>query len=122
MIRRILGGIVFGCVVCFWLAIIALGVLLVIVTRSNAHDHGPGSWINEQRLTDPVTGQWCCSLIDCQEESDNVQAVDGGFRIISTGEFIETKRVIWKSPGGFWRCRNLGDNTTRCLIGPPQGS
>lgn len=79
------------------------------------HDH----WISRQKLTDPITGQWCCNEFDTFEETENVEAVPGGYRIKSTGEFIPNERVIWKSPGGWWRSRNLGDGTTRCLIGPP---
>ena len=91
-----------------------------------AHDHGPGSWINNERITDPVTKEWCCSTDDCQEEPTNVQAAAGGFTIISTGELIPTERVIWRSPGGWWRCRYMPGHylagKTRCLIGPPSGS
>ena len=90
-----------------------------------AHDHGPGSWINNERLIDPVTGEWCCNTNDCREEPDNVEAVPDGYRIRSTGEVIARDRVIWRSPGGWWRCRYLSaerDGQTRCLIGPPHGS
>lgn len=83
-----------------------------------AHDH----WINHQNLRDPVTGQWCCDERDTQEETDNIEAVPGGFLVKSTGEIIPKERVIWRSPGGWWRSRNLSDNSTRCLIGPPMGS
>ena len=89
------------------------------------HDHGPGSWINNQKITDPVTGEWCCDLNDCREEPDNIREADGGYLIVSTGEIIDRKRVIWRSPGGWWRCRYLhGEKAeqTRCLIGPPAGS
>lgn len=90
--------------------------------KAKAHDHGAGSWINHQNLRDPVTDQWCCDERDTREETDNVRAVEGGYLIISTGEVIPRERVIWRSPGGWWRSRNLSDGTTRCLIGPPQGS
>lgn len=104
-----------------------LGVLALtaMVGVAMAHDHGPGSWINNQRLNDPVSKEGCCNLNDCREETDNVAAVDGGFLIISTGEVIAHERVIWRSPGGWWRCRYLGPmlpkrpGDTRCLIGPP---
>lgn len=108
-----------------WIAAAVLGGVLAtllwlasLVVDVRAHDH----WINEQRLTDPVSGQWCCNLNDCQEESDNIAPVDGGYLVKSTGEVIERARVIWRSPGGWWRCRNLSTGTTRCLIGPPQGA
>ncbi len=87
-----------------------------------AHDTGEGAWINNQRLTDPETKQWCCNLHDCRDETTNVRGVEGGYLIVSTGEVIPRERVIWKSPGGWWRCRNLSDGSTRCLIGPPNGS
>lgn len=99
-----------------------LAVLLLVPLGALAHDHGPGSWINNQRLTDPVTKDWCCNLIDCREETENVRAVERGFLILDTNEIIPTARVIWKSPGGWWRCRNLKTNATRCLIGPPLGT
>lgn len=98
-----------------------------------AHDHGYGSWINNERLIDPRTKEWCCNTNDCREEPDNVEAVPGGFLVKSTGEVIPKERVIWRSPGGWWRCRYLSPTAvdennqpkmgkTRCLIGPPMGS
>ena len=90
-----------------------------------AHDHGAGSWINNERLIDPVTREWCCNTNDCREEPDNVEARPDGYRIRSTGEVVARERVIWRSPGGWWRCRYLSGERageTRCLIGPPQGS
>lgn len=91
-----------------------------------AHDHGPGSWINNQKLTDPQTKEFCCNLLDCREEPDNVRALaDGNFLILTTQEVFPAARVIWRSPGGWWRCRYMsGSRTgkTRCLIGPPNGS
>lgn len=95
------------------------------VSLAYAHDHGPGAWINMERLTDPVTREWCCNEHDCREEPDNVEPVEGGYRIISTGEVIPHERVIWRSPGGWWRCRYMGGERagqTRCLIAPPPGS
>lgn len=109
----------------------ALGILagllflLWLYSMAWAHDHGEGSWINSQRLTDPITGQWCCNLIDCREETANVEPVDGGYLIKDTGEAIPRERVIWRSPGGWWRCRYMSGpeaGKTRCLIGPPMGS
>jgi hypothetical protein len=99
--------------------------LAALIFIAQAHDHGDGSWINNQKLIDPVTGQWCCNLHDCREEPGNVSPVDGGYLIHSTGEVIPRERVIWRSPGGWWRCRHLGGpnvGKTRCLIGPPMGS
>lgn len=89
---------------------------------ARAHDHGAGSWINNEKLTDPQSGEWCCNLIDCREETENITPVPGGFLVRSTNEVISTKRVIWRSPGGWWRCRNLPAGSTRCIIGPPNGS
>ena len=95
-------------------------ILINALTVSSvpAHDH----WISRENLRDPVTGLWCCDERDTREENDNVRAVPGGYLIISTGEVIPNERVIWRSPGGWWRSRNLGDGTTRCLIGQPPGS
>jgi hypothetical protein len=105
--------------------LIAIACVLAVAgchRKAKAHDHGSGSWINHQQLKDPQTGQWCCDERDTREENDNIRAVEGGYLIISTGEVIPKERVIWRSPGGWWRSRNLSDGTTRCLIGPPQGS
>ena len=99
-----------------------IAALMLWASAAQAHDHGPGSWINHQKLTDPVTGQWCCDERDTREETDNIEAVPGGFLVKSTGEIIPKERVIWRSPGGWWRSRNLNDGSTRCLIGPPMGS
>ena len=84
-----------------------------------AHDH----WISRQRLTDPLSGEWCCGAQDCEVEQ--VAEASGGYRV-STGEIIPAARVIWKSPDGTWlRCRYMAGERaglTRCLIGPPPGS
>lgn len=108
-----------------WAALAVLIIVIVLLllyplALAMAHD----SWISRERITDPVTGEWCCNHQDCREEPGNVEAVDGGYRIKSTGEVIPRQRVIWRSPGGWWRCRYLDpakNGATRCLIGPPQG-
>lgn len=101
---------------------------LLFMGALRAHDHGDGSWINHQNLRDPVSGEHCCNLNDCREEK--VEATAGGY-LVETGEVIPSRRVVWRSPGGWWRCRYLGGEhtrpdqaagKTRCLIGPPQGS
>jgi len=110
------------------LAIILAGLIIValIVSSSSAlsHDHGPGSWINQQSLRDPVSGENCCNLNDCQPDR-SVRAVAGGY-IVETGELVPAYRVLWRSQdGAWWRCRVMGGanvNATRCLIGPPSGS
>lgn len=81
------------------------------------HDH----WINDSRLTDPQSGEWCCSADrDCDPEK--VSEVPGGY-LTQAGDTVPYSRVIWKSQDGFWwRCRNMHTNATRCLIGPPPGS
>lgn len=99
-----------------------LVALIVLVSTALAHEDGPGSWINNQHLRDPKTGEHCCNLHDCQEEVSKITAVERGYHIKATGEIIPTERVIWKSPGGWWRCRYMtgaGAGMTRCLIGPP---
>ena len=99
-----------------------LTVALVLLTGSFAlaHDH----WINNMRLTDPVSGEWCCNQIDCATvPTGGVGEVSGGFLVAETSEVIPYTRIIWKSRDGtWWRCRNLQTNKTRCLIGPPPGS
>jgi hypothetical protein len=93
--------------------------MLLFGSTALGHDH----WISRENLRDPVSGQWCCSTDDCEEEYSVVRHISGGYVVVSTGEVIDRKRVIWRSPGGWWRCRYLiGQNAgmTRCLIGPPQ--
>lgn len=94
-----------------------------------AHDHGPGSWINQEHLTDPETGQWCCDEKDCSPvPAGGVEERAGGYFIKATGEVFPKARVIWKSPdGGWWRCEQIisdpsGRRPTRCLIAPIPGS
>lgn len=96
--------------------------LLLIATGALAHTTGPGSWIGREGLSDPVTKLSCCNEYDCVEDTPNIETVAGGFRIKSTGEIIPVARVIWRSPGGWWRCVfTAGEDAgkTRCLIGPP---
>jgi hypothetical protein len=91
-------------------------VLAFDSVTARAHE----SWISSSRLTDPASGEWCCNHIDCREE--RVREIAGGYQVES-GEIIPHSRVIWKSQdGAWWRCRNLGTNKTRCLIGPPPGT
>jgi len=100
----------------FALPIIAL---LALITAANSHD----SWISQQRMTDPASGEWCCNHIDCKPEQ--VKEVRGGYSTAG-GDVVPYSRVIPKSPDGqWWRCRYLGGEKagqTRCLIGPPPGS
>ena len=94
--------------------------VVISVSASLSHDH----WINHARLVDPASGEWCCNLIDCAAvPAGGVDEVEGGFLVRETQEVIPLVRVIWKSEdGGWWRCRNMATNNTRCLIGPPRGS
>jgi hypothetical protein len=99
--------------------LIAIAFALLGTSSAAAHD----SWINRSRLVDPVSGQWCCNHLDCAEiPADGLREVSGGFSVAATGEIIPYNRVIWSSQdGAWWRCRNLQNNSTRCLIGPPPG-
>jgi len=87
---------------------------------ATAHD----SWISRNRLTDPASGEWCCNQFDCAEVPKNGLTESGtGYVVAETGEMIPYQRIIWKSQdGGWWRCRNMRTNATRCLIGPPPAS
>ncbi len=91
--------------------------VLLGVSFAMAHDH----WISRARMTDPVSGEWCCNHIDCAEiPAGGVREGSGGYFIGETGETIPYQRIIWKSQdGSWWRCRNMSTNKTRCLIGPP---
>lgn len=99
---------------------LCVAVVLLTSSFALAHDH----WINSMRLTDPVNGDWCCNHIDCTAvPAGGVGEVSGGFQVAETREVIPYTRIIWKSKdGAWWRCRNLQNNTTRCLIGPPPAS
>jgi hypothetical protein len=94
-------------------------VAFVLLTGSFAlaHDH----WISQNRMTDPVSGEWCCNQIDCAAlPKDGIGEVSGGYLVSETREVIPYTRIIWNSQDGrWWRCRNLSNNKTRCLIGPP---
>lgn len=94
---------------------IALCGVLLWGSAALAHDH----WISRENLRDPVTKQTCCNNEDCREELTVVRRIDGDYAIMATGEVISRERVIWKSPGGWWRCRWMATGLTRCLIGPP---
>jgi hypothetical protein len=97
-------------------------VVLLMLGAAAAHDHGDGSWINTLGLSDPVTRLACCNANDCRELVDGIEETTGGYLIKATGEDIARERVIWRSPGGWWRCQHMeGPLTgkTRCLIGPP---
>jgi hypothetical protein len=97
---------------------LALAGVLVLAPIALAHD----SWINQLRLTDPQSGEWCCNMHDCR--SEQVAEIAGGY-LVQTGEVIPYSRVIWRTPDGtWWRCRKYvdGKDVTRCLIGPPPGS
>lgn len=90
-----------------------------------AHDH----WISDRKITDPITGAWCCDEKDCHPQpAGSIVERPDGFLIKATGEIFPKERVIWKSQDGeWWRCENAirgpqGQVTTRCLIGPPPGS
>lgn len=112
------------CAHCLIVALIGLAALVltlaIAVVSACAHD----SWISRNRLTDPVSGEWCCNRIDCAEvKVGGVRETQGGMLVAETKEVIPFARVIWKSQDGhWWRCRNLDTNATRCLIGPPPGS
>ncbi|MEA2934833.1 MAG: hypothetical protein QOD74_1479 [Variibacter sp.] len=84
------------------------------------HDH----WISQNRMLDPVSGEWCCNHIDCAAvPSGGVKESSGGYFVAETAETIPYQRILWGSQdGAWWRCRNLRTNATRCLIGPPPGS
>ncbi len=97
----------------------AAALALLVTVPALAHD----SWISRSRLFDPLSRQWCCNEHDCAPvDANGVREENGGYRIGETGENIPYSRVIWQSEDGrWWRCRNLVNNATRCLIGPPPG-
>lgn len=94
---------------------------LLLITPAFAHDN----WISRENLTDPVTKEFCCNADDCAAvEEGGIKESLYGHIVVETGEFIQNNRIIWRSPGGWIRCRYLGGpkaNMTRCLIGPPRG-
>ena len=104
------------------LAALLLALVVAACAFPPPEARGHESWISELKLKDPESREWCCDETDTFEESANIEAVPGGFKVLSTGEFIPLRRVIWRSPAGWWRSRKP-DGTTRCLIGPePRGT
>jgi hypothetical protein len=106
-------------------AVVAIGLTLTVLMQcAKAHDH----WINDARLVDPFTKEWCCNEHDCELiNAGGVSETSGDSYLISeTGEIFPAMRVIWKSGDGrWWRCRYLGGDKagqTRCLIGPVPNS
>lgn len=102
-----------------WLIMGAIGLMILLAPGALGHD----LWINKKRLVDPQSNQWCCNEHDCEPvRAGGVSEQGSGYFLITeTGETIPHGRVIWSSEDGFWwRCRNQRDNSTRCLIGPPQ--
>jgi hypothetical protein len=94
------------------------------VGATAALGHGAWQWIEDYRLYDPQTGDWCCGKNDCGAiEGDGISQTSLGYQIKATGEVIPYSRVIWESPDGKpWRCWNTyGERKglTRCLIMPP---
>jgi hypothetical protein len=106
----------------FGFALVGAGfVLFSLCLIALAHTHGPGSWINTNKLLNPQTGESCCNEQDCfAEQVDEFP----DFVLVRTGEMIPSANVIWRSQDGqWWRCRKYvnGQQSTRCLIGPPKG-
>ena len=97
-------------------------VVVLVASPALAHD----DWISQQRLVDPISGEWCCDHKDCAPVQKNgVQEVPGGYFVYKTGETVPYRRVVWKSPdGAWWLCHMYknGKPVVRCLIGPPPGS
>ena len=94
---------------------------LLLCASALAHEHGPGSWINTNKLVSPLTGESCCNAADCFAEK--VEEFPD-FVLVKTGEMYPSKMVIWRPQDGqWWRCRKYvnGQQETRCLIGPPRG-
>src|SRR6266705_6497 len=85
--------------------VLAAASLLAMPLPAPAHDH----WINDQRLTDPMSGEWCCNEQDCAPEpAGAVRETSAGYLIVATGETIPFARAIPRSADGrFWRCKYL---------------
>jgi hypothetical protein len=68
----------------------------------------------------------CCSGIDCGPvEPAEVKAVNGGWFIPATGEFIPFDKAQISPDGGFHRCTMKAHDPkskTRCLFVPGMGS
>lgn len=110
-------------------ALVAL-LWLLASSQALAHDTGAGSWINLNKLRDPLTKHHCCDRRDCiQVSAEGLREQTGGYHITETGELWPYSRVLWESQDGqWWRCVYMANQSpihrrgqTRCLIGPPQG-
>lgn len=98
---------------------LAAGMTLLLgAQQSSAH-----SWYTSKR--DPSTGIFCCGGYDCGPiEKVQVQAVAGGWLIVSTGEVFAYSRTQTSEDDQFHRCVYLHGRRkgqTRCLFAPPMG-
>jgi hypothetical protein len=86
---------------------ITLGIVALVIAAQlvRAHDH----WINNLRLTDPASGEWCCNHIDCRPEK--VSEVAGGFTT-EAGDFVPYSRVIWLNAADSPQQRTAGQRRT----------
>lgn len=94
-------------------------IAALILCAMPAYAHGPAEWIQRDGYKN-AAGELCCGERDCFEiEADNVKAVDGGYLIKSTNEFIPHNEAQ-PSPGGYWRCQWGGQR--KCFFAPISGS
>jgi hypothetical protein len=111
---------------CAGLALLIAVLWLAAIAAVPVKAHGDADWIMGKQLRDPASGAWCCGEVDCaRQPAGAVEEVEGGFRVVETGETIPFARIIWQSPTGeWWRCVVIesGVSKTRCLIGPPRGT
>jgi len=109
----------------FWLAV----ALTLICTA--VFGHGSEQWINNAKLTDPVSKALCCGPIDCSALAPgSVEQVQGEYNL-NTGRwtgydpfFVECDRALSFSPDGNYHiCINYDDDgftpKVRCFIVPP---
>lgn len=95
----------------------AVMALALMAGTAGAHD----SWINQSGAKSPIDSTHCCGENDCFViPAVDMQAVKGGWLIITTGETIPYAEVQMSEDQDFWRCKRY-DGTRRCFFAPPQG-
>jgi hypothetical protein len=115
--------------------IVSLFFALACTAGVQALAHGDAAWIQSQGLQN-IEGWGCCGTTDCKIADDIVRQEGGGYRILTTGEFIPFEETIPNTEDEhFWRCEMLAgatskrggvtrrypEGSTRCLIVPPVG-
>ena len=108
----------------------ATALVLLAPCARTAFAHGEWAWIGDGRLTNPVTGKWCCGEDDCFVlDPGTVTEARTSYRVRLEGPEIPDRfrgRVVtvprsWAQPtrdhhGRAWVCLDLTTGAPRCLF------